>query len=76
MPRNDAIIGELAVVGALAINWLSTTHADEIGHDHHCQVPKGDPYREASPADLDRCSCGWATFYRAYLAIFGDEHGA
>lgn len=56
-------IGELMVLGALAYNWLSTTHSSETGHDHHC------PLSGLEPGDPELCSCGWSTFYSKFLEL-------
>ena len=58
-----APFGELLVLGALAYNWMNTTHSSETGHDHHCQLTGLDP------GDPALCSCGWSTFYAKYLEI-------
>jgi hypothetical protein len=69
----DKALDKLAVLGALAANWLDTTHGNELGHDHHC-AERNPPGNEArTSGDPDRCSCGWATFYAAYLALYPAE---
>ena len=62
-PRTQQVLKELAVLGALAYNWLSTSHADQLGHDHHCTLSGMDP------AQPELCTCGWSTFYAQYLKL-------
>jgi len=63
------VIPTLAVVGALAVNYLNTTHGVYLGHDHHCPIPYTPVLTTPTPEDVERCTCGWATFYGAYLKV-------
>lgn len=63
----NAAMTDLMVLGALSYNWLGTSHADQIGHDHHCALPGLDP------GEAELCSCGWSTFYAKYLELEREE---
>lgn len=61
----------LAVLGALAINWLNTTHTTYLGHDHHCPVETLAHGAPVTPTqdEVERCTCGWGTFFQAYVRV-------
>lgn len=72
MPTDPAL-AELSVLGALAMNWMDTTHGNDLGHDHHCLV-RTPGHEKPSERDIEECTCGWATFYAKYLSIAEGAH--
>ena len=64
----DPILDELMVLGALAMNYLQTTHGNELGHDHHCPVQAG-PWGHPTDEEVERCTCGWASFHRLFVKL-------
>jgi hypothetical protein len=64
----DPIFDKLMVLGALAMNFLQTTHADALGHDHHCPV-KSRPFGHPTESEVESCTCGWASFHLKFIEL-------
>lgn len=48
---NAASNADLQALGAVTLQFLQTTHGEQLAHDHHCPAGKRDP---------EHCTCGWA----------------
>lgn len=59
-------LGErLQRLGSMALQFIRTTHGNELGHDHHC--PWGANERPL-PLNAD-CTCGWAALEAALAEV-------